>query len=82
MGLAIGSYHVRQSIAIAATPRRVWEEFASFDRLAAWFSSGHTLYVFEPELGVRVDLSVNEEKSHFGGPDRRLGPGCRVELRE
>ena len=43
MGIEIGSLHVRRSNFVQATPERVWQEFTSFDRLAAWFGRGHQL---------------------------------------
>jgi len=48
----------------------VWQEFTSFERLAAWFGLGHRLETFEPELGGRVRLSVEVggSRSFFGGP--------------
>ncbi len=69
MGAPIGPLHVRRSILIHAGPARVWEEFESFDRFAAWFGRGHRLHEFEPELGAQVDLSVavGSERRHFGG---------------
>ena len=70
MGVQIGALHVRRSGLIRATPERVWEEFAGFDRLAAWFGQGHTLEAYEPELGgeVRLSVDIDGEKRVFGGP--------------
>jgi uncharacterized protein YndB with AHSA1/START domain len=70
MGIEIGRLHVRRSGFIRATPERVWEEFTSFERLAAWFGHGHQLEVYEPELGGQVLLSVeiHGAKRSFGGP--------------
>ena len=69
MGIEIGALHVRRSSLIQATPERVWQEFTSFDRLAAWFGRGHQLEAYEPELGGQVLLSVeiNSAKRPFGG---------------
>lgn len=69
MGIEIGALHVRRSGLMQATPERVWQEFASFDRFAAWFGTGHQLEVYEPELGGRVLLSVEIDgaKRSFGG---------------
>lgn len=69
MGITIGLLHVRRSILIQAPPQRVWQEFESFDRIAAWFGRGHELHRFEPKLGGEVDLSVviDGEERHFGG---------------
>ena len=62
--------NVRRSILIQAPPERVWQEFETFDRVAAWFGRGHQLHQFELELGSRVDLSIamGEERRHYGGP--------------
>ena len=59
MGTTIGALYVRRSAFVQATPERVWEEFASFDRLRAWFGIGHTLHAYEPRLGGHVELSVD-----------------------
>jgi len=69
MGATIGTLHVRRSAFLRATPERVWEEFASFERLAVWFGIGHTLHAYEPKLGATVDLSVELEgaRQHYGG---------------
>jgi len=69
MGIEIGALHVRRSGLVQATPERVWEELASFARLAAWFGRGHQLEAYEPRLGGRVLLSVEIDgaKRRFGG---------------
>ncbi len=70
MGIEISALHVRRSSLIQATPARVWQEFTSLDRFAAWFGRGHQLEAYEPELGGRVLLSVEIDgaKRPFGGP--------------
>ena len=70
MGMEIGLLNVRRSILIQASPKRVWEEFASFERIAAWLGRGHELHVFEPRLNGRVDMSVeiDGQRRHYGGP--------------
>jgi uncharacterized protein YndB with AHSA1/START domain len=80
MGIEIGALHVRRSSLIQATPARVWEEFTSHERLAAWFGRGHRLEIYEPGVGGQVRLSVENEgtKRVFGGrvlvfePEREL----------
>ncbi len=69
MGITISLLNVRRSILIQAPPERVWQEFESLDRFAAWFGQGHELHRFEPKVGGQVDLSVvmNDERHHFGG---------------
>ena len=70
MGVTIGPLHVRRSALIQATPERVWQEFASFDRVAAWFGRGHQLEVYEPEPGgqVRLSVEIDGARRSFGGP--------------
>ena len=70
MGIEIGALHVRRSSLIQETPERVWQEFASFDRFAAWFGRGQQLEAYEPELGGQVLLSVEIDgaKRPYGGP--------------
>lgn len=69
MGLEINPLHVRRSGFIEATPLRVWEEFGSQSKLAAWFGHGHTLERFTPTVGSEVLLSVENDGvvSRFGG---------------
>ena len=69
MGVRIGALCVRRSGLIQATAERVWQEFTSFERFAAWFGRGHQLVVYEPELAGRIRLSVEIDatKRFFGG---------------
>lgn len=77
MGLQIGRLAVRRSIYIKASPERVWQEFSSFESIAAWLGNGQTLHVFEPVQGGRADLSVEigGERRHFGGRVLVCDPG-------
>lgn len=70
MGITISHLNVRRSILIQASPARVWQEFESFDRFAAWFGRGHELHRYEAKLGGQVELSVeiDGERRFFGGP--------------
>jgi uncharacterized protein YndB with AHSA1/START domain len=70
MGIQISALHVRRSSFIQAPPERVWDEFTSFARLAAWFGQGQQLETYEPEPGGQVILSVQIDgaKRSFGGP--------------
>jgi uncharacterized protein YndB with AHSA1/START domain len=84
MSLEIGAMHVRRSIFIRATPARVWQEFQSFERIVTWFGRGHTLHVYEPKVGGKVELSVeiHGERQHYGGavlifsPEREVSFAC------
>ena len=69
MGMEIGRLNVRRSILIQASPARVWQEFESFERIAAWLNRGHKLHEFEPRIGGKVKMSVemNNEQRYYGG---------------
>ena len=69
MGIQISLLHVRRSIFIDAAPTRVWREFETFERIAAWLGRGHQLHRFEPRVGGSVDMSVELDgtRRHFGG---------------
>jgi uncharacterized protein YndB with AHSA1/START domain len=54
MGTEIGAYAVRRSTWIDASPERVWDEFASFERMADWYGVGHRLVSYEPRVGAEV----------------------------
>ena len=80
MGMRVGGLHVRRSQFINGLPGRIWEEFTTFERLAAWFGIGHRLEAYQPCLGGRIDLSVelDGKRRRFGGevlvfePNREL----------
>ncbi len=84
MGLEIGALHVRRSIFIRALPARVWQEFQSLERMKAWFGRGHELLIYEPEIGGKVEMSVEiqGERRHYGGeiliflPEREVSFAC------
>jgi uncharacterized protein YndB with AHSA1/START domain len=69
VGVQISLLNVRRSIFIQATPSRVWQEFESFERIAAWLGRGHRLHQLEPRLFGQVDMSVEIEgqRRHYGG---------------
>lgn len=69
--------HIRRSIHIAAQPERVWREFETFERMAAWFGTGHRLVRYEPRLGGMVELEIDGDyrgSSRWGGPIRVWDP--------
>jgi uncharacterized protein YndB with AHSA1/START domain len=80
MGLAIGSLHVRRSIFVNASAARVWKEFQTEERIRGWLDSGHTIHTLQPEVGGRVDMSIeiDGDRQHYGGsvlavePEREL----------
>jgi uncharacterized protein YndB with AHSA1/START domain len=66
----ISPLHVRRSIWINASPERVWQEFETFERMAAWFGTGHRLAAYEPRVGGEVVLEIDgdyEGSSRWGG---------------
>jgi len=68
-GMKIGELHVRRSILIQALPRRVWQEFESFERITGWLDLGHRVHTFEPKLGGLVEMSVEIDggRRAYGG---------------
>ena len=64
MGVTIGPLAMRRSIWINASPERVWEEFTTFERMKAWFGTGHTLTAYEPRLGGYVETDAGESAEH------------------
>ena len=82
MGTTIGTMHVRRSAFLRASPARVWEEFADFDRFAAWFGIGHQLHAYAARVGADVELSVELDgvRRHFGGPITVLEPARELTI--
>jgi uncharacterized protein YndB with AHSA1/START domain len=78
MGSEIGPFAVRRSIWIDATPARVWEEFETFERMADWYGTRHTLVQYEPAVGGRVETDAgaheNGERLRFAGAVRVFEP--------
>jgi uncharacterized protein YndB with AHSA1/START domain len=58
----ISPFGIRRAAFIHATPERIWEEFTTFERMKAWYGTGHTLVRYEPRVGGAV------ETSGFGTP--------------
>ena len=70
MELALSPLPIRRSIHIGAPPERVWREFETFERMAAWFGTGHRLVRYEPRLGGQVELEIDGQyrgSSRWGG---------------
>jgi uncharacterized protein YndB with AHSA1/START domain len=69
MGLQIGALAVRRSTFIQASPERVWREFETPERIAAWLNRGHELHAIEPRAGGRVAMSVeiDGKRRQYGG---------------
>jgi uncharacterized protein YndB with AHSA1/START domain len=56
-----GALVVRRSIQIAATPERVWREFESFERFAAWWTTRQpdrreTVRAYDLRIGGRIEM--------------------------
>ncbi len=70
MGLQISSLAVRRSVFIQASPSRVWREFETAERIAAWLDRGHKLHSIDPREGGRVEMSVeiDGKRRQYGGP--------------
>lgn len=60
MASEIGLLVVRRSILIGAPPERVWQEFESFEKMRAWFGTGHELVRYEPKVGGWVETNAGE----------------------
>lgn len=69
LGVEIGKLAVRRSIFINAPPERVWREFEDFDRMKAWWGTGHSLITYEPRVGGRIEMEVDRDgkPTRFGG---------------
>jgi uncharacterized protein YndB with AHSA1/START domain len=77
MPAEIGTLAVRRSTLINAPPERVWQEFESFERMAAWWGTGHRLLTYEPRRGGRVEMEVDIEHQsmRYGGEITVFEPG-------
>jgi uncharacterized protein YndB with AHSA1/START domain len=75
--MEISQLAVRRSIHISANPERVWKEFETFERMAAWWGTGHTLEVYEPREGGRIEMAVevDGEPRRWGGTILVFAPG-------
>lgn len=80
MATPISPYHVRRAVWIDALPARVWEEFTTFERMRAWYGTGHTLTAYEPRVGGMVETAVeiDGERHLFRGAVRAFEPGVEL----
>jgi uncharacterized protein YndB with AHSA1/START domain len=53
----ISPFGIRRAAFIRASPERIWEEFSSFERMRAWYGTGHTLTEYQPKLGALVETT-------------------------
>jgi uncharacterized protein YndB with AHSA1/START domain len=80
MPTAISPYHVRRVVWIDAPPDVVWEEFTTFERMQAWYGTGHTLTEYEPRVGGIVETAVSIDRDHhrFRGEILAFEPGAEL----
>ena len=86
----IGKLAVRRSIEINATPERVWQEFASEERMAFWFSDkggvpmGNQHLTYEPRVGGIFQTEGMHEgvTPPLHGQGAGLRPTARVDRRD
>jgi uncharacterized protein YndB with AHSA1/START domain len=72
MATEIGPLAVRRSIWIDAKPQRVWEELETFERMRAWYGTGHTLVAYEPRVGGLVETDAGTDPQHHEAPEGGL----------
>jgi uncharacterized protein YndB with AHSA1/START domain len=68
---------VRRCIHIAATPERVWQEFADQERMSRWWGVGHRLVTYETRVGGMIEMEVEAHGGlqRFGGKIIVFDPG-------
>jgi uncharacterized protein YndB with AHSA1/START domain len=54
----ISPFGIRRAAFIHAAPERVWEEFTTYERMKAWYGTGHALTRFEPRVGGLVETTL------------------------
>ncbi len=76
----IGALNVRRAAFMQATPQTVWQQFETFEKLAAWFGHGHELLTFDAKLGgtVRLSVQLDDTTAYFGGRITTFNPGCEL----
>ena len=83
MATRIGPMHVRRSGWIAASPERTWQEFETFERMKAWYGTGHVLTRYEPRVGGIVEADATNHRNSdvalvFSGPVLVFDPGREI----
>src|SRR5262245_15509132 len=63
----ISPFGIRRAAFIHATPDRIWEEFTTFERMKAWYGTGHQLTRYEPRVGGIVETVFGD------GPSSAIG---------
>jgi len=57
----ISPFGIRRAALIHATPERIWEELTTFERMKAWYGTGHELTKYEPAVGGVVETCIDFE---------------------
>jgi uncharacterized protein YndB with AHSA1/START domain len=80
----ISPYHVRRAAWIDATTDEVWEEFTDFERMRAWYGTGHTLTEYEPRLGGIVETAIDLDGAEhlFRGEVVAFEPGRELSFEQ
>ena len=80
MPTEIGTLAVRRSALINAAPERIWREFETYERMAAWFGVGHRLLRYEPKEGgdVLLEVDIKGQPMRYGGRIVVFEPGREV----
>ena len=63
----ISPFGIRRATFIHATPERIWNEFTTYERMKAWYGTGHTLTQYEPRVGGLVETSFGDEPNYARG---------------
>lgn len=71
----ISPFGIRRAAFIHATPERVWEEFTSFERMRAWYGTGHQLTEYEPRVGATVETFLDDRDVRVRGQVTVFDPG-------
>jgi uncharacterized protein YndB with AHSA1/START domain len=71
----ISPFGIRRAAFIHASPERIWEEFTSFERMKAWYGTGHELTRYEPRVGGTVETSFGDGPSSATGRVLVFEPG-------
>lgn len=71
----ISPFGIRRAAFIRATPDRVWEEFTSFERMRAWYGTGHELTAFDPRVGGVVETRWGDKPDFARGDVLVYEPG-------
>jgi uncharacterized protein YndB with AHSA1/START domain len=71
----ISPFGIRRAAFLHASPERIWEEFTTYERMKAWYGTGHTLTQYEPRVGGVVETRVGDEPAVIRGEVLVYEPG-------